>query len=271
MTTPELAPTDDSGNATRWWVFALIGVVGGLLSGVFGVGGGIMMVPALVIFAGFQQRQAVATSLAAIIPIAAAGSITYAVQSHVDWLAAAVLAVGGIIGAQLGTFLMRRIPQMALVWGFAAFQVVLIVSLFLTTPDRGATIAWNIGLVLLLAGVGLLVGVLMGLLGIGGGVVVVPALILFFGASDLVAKGTSLVMMIPGAISGTISNLRHKLVNVRGALLIAATAIVATPIGALVANVMDARLSSILFAILLIVIVTQMLISQLSRARKRNR
>ena len=63
-------------------------------------------------------------------------------------------------------------------------------------------------------------GTLAGLLGVGGGIIVVPALMLLFGASDLIAKGTSLLMMIPTAISGTVGNVRRHNVDLFAAALI---------------------------------------------------
>src|SRR5712691_10888834 len=70
-----------------------IGVVGGLLSGLLGVGGGVIMVPLLVFWARFGQRDAHAASLGAIIPISVAGALTYGVAGRVHWLDAAALAV----------------------------------------------------------------------------------------------------------------------------------------------------------------------------------
>ena len=64
----------------------MIGLVGGLLSGAFGVGGGILMVPLLITFAGMDQRRASAASLAAIVPTAVVGSITYLANGEVDLL-----------------------------------------------------------------------------------------------------------------------------------------------------------------------------------------
>src|SRR4051794_29643170 len=73
------------------WKPIVVGLVAGLLSGIFGVGGGILIVPGLVLALGMQQRLAHGTSLAAIIPIAAAGLSGYAVAGEVDWLAALLL------------------------------------------------------------------------------------------------------------------------------------------------------------------------------------
>lgn len=234
----------------------------------FGVGGGIIMVPALVIFAGMSQRVASATSLAAIIPAATVGCLGYAFSNQVDWLAALVLAVGAVLGAQLGTFLMSRIPQSALLWFFVALQAVLMVSLWFSQPDRGATMSWNFVSGLALFVLGTFTGTIAGLLGVGGGLIVVPALIIFFGSSDLVAKGTSLVMMIPGAISGTLANYRRGFVDVRAAAITGLAAAALTPVGALVAHVVDPRLGNILLSLLLAFAAIRMVMTHLKRNRE---
>jgi uncharacterized membrane protein YfcA len=264
--TPEVdfSPTP---RQSSWWIFALIGLVGGFLSGMFGVGGGIIMVPALVIFAGFTQRMAAGTSLAAIIPTAAVGSLSYALTDNVDWLAAVVLAVGAVLGAQLGSFLLSRLSTSFLLWVFVGLQATLIVSLWIVIPIREQHVDWNLGMLALLVAVGLFTGILSGMLGVGGGLVVVPILISVFGASDLIAKGTSLVMMIPGALSGTIANSRRGFVHLRGALIVGIAAALLAPFGAFVARAIDPRLGNILLALLLTFAAIRMVMSHLRSRR----
>lgn len=91
-----------------------IGLVAGVSSGLLGVGGGIVMVPGLVLAAGFAQRRAHATSLAAIIPIAAVGAAVYMIERSVDYGIAPALALGSVVGAPLGVRALTRIPETAL-------------------------------------------------------------------------------------------------------------------------------------------------------------
>jgi len=240
--------------------FIGIGLIAGLLSGLFGVGGGTVIVPLLVLLLGFNQRIAAGTSLAAIVPTSSIGVISYAATGSVEWIAALVLAAGAVVGAQIGTRLAPKISQTALRWGFVGFIVVVIVSLFVIVPSRAAEfdLTWISGLSL--GAVGLFTGVLAGLIGVGGGVVVVPILMLGFGTSDLVAKGTSLLMMIPTALSGTVGNLRHRNVDVRAALFIGGAACTTTALGAWIATILDPFAANALFAVYLIVIGVQMAI-----------
>ncbi|HRV65062.1 MAG TPA: TSUP family transporter, partial [Candidatus Nanopelagicales bacterium] len=83
-----------------------VGVFGGLLAGIFGVGGGIVMVPLLVFLIGLDQRTAVTTSLLAIIPISVLGMLGYAFGSAVAWQAGLVMGVGSVVGGQLGVRLL---------------------------------------------------------------------------------------------------------------------------------------------------------------------
>lgn len=96
-----------------------IGAAAGILSGLFGVGGGILMVPAMVLLAGFLQQRAQATSLAAIVPIASVGALIFGAADNLDLLAAAFLVAGSLLGVQLGARLMHRLSneRLALIFG----------------------------------------------------------------------------------------------------------------------------------------------------------
>lgn len=255
--------------ARAYAAFAGIGLAAGLLSGMFGVGGGTVIVPLLVLFVAFDQRRAAGTSLAAIVPTATIGVISYAVLGDVAWVPALILAVGAIVGAQIGTRLLPKVSQSALRWGFVAFLLVVIVSLFLVVPSRDAVleVGWASGLALVGLGVG--TGIVSGLIGVGGGIVVVPFLMLVFGASDLVAKGTSLLMMIPAAVSGTFGNLRTGNVEILPAVVIGMAACTTTALGAWVATIVDPALGNALFAVFLVVIASQMAVKAVKGRRPR--
>lgn len=245
-----------------------IGLLAGMLSGLFGVGGGTVIVPLLVLLLRFDQRLAAGTSLAAIVPTAAVGVISYAAHGSVGWIPALLLAAGAVVGAQIGTWLLPRVPVTALRWGFVAFLAAVIVSLFIVIPSREADLplTWLTGGGLVVLGVA--TGIVAGLIGVGGGVIVVPALMLLFGTSDLVAKGTSLLMMIPTAISGTVGNIRRRNVDLVGAALVGVAACTTTALGAWVATLVDPMLGNVLFAAFLVVIAVQMALRAV-RGRRR--
>ena len=97
---------------------AAIGLAGGLFSGLLGVGGGVVMVPLLVLWAAYGQRNAHAISLGAIIPISVAGVITFGAAGEIRVWEALALAVGSIAGAHAGARLLARIDESQLKLAF---------------------------------------------------------------------------------------------------------------------------------------------------------
>jgi uncharacterized membrane protein YfcA len=100
---------------------SLIGLCGGVLSGLLGVGGGAIMVPLLVLWGRYGQRAAHAASLGAIIPISAAGVIAFGAAGEVQPKEAVALALGAIVGARIGAGILARADERALKIGFGAF------------------------------------------------------------------------------------------------------------------------------------------------------
>ena len=103
-----------------WLIFIIIGSLGGIASGMFGIGGGIIIVPALVYWAGFTQHKAIGTSLAVLLPpVGLAAVIEYYRQGNVDFRAAIILAVAMIVCVWVGAYLAHRIsgPHLRLAFG----------------------------------------------------------------------------------------------------------------------------------------------------------
>ena len=103
-----------------WLTFVEIGIAGGIISGLFGVGGGIVIVPALIYWAKFSQHKATGTSLAVLLPpIGLAATIEYYRHGNVDVKAAAILAVTMFFGAGLGAYAANKIagPHLRLFFG----------------------------------------------------------------------------------------------------------------------------------------------------------
>ena len=247
----------------------LVGLAGGLLSGTFGVGGGVVMVPLLVLLARLEDRRAAATSLLAIVPASAVGAATYAARGDASIPVAALVAVGAMAGSVVGTSLLRRVRVDVFRWLLVALLVVAAVQLVLTVPSRDGDLTLTWASVPAMLALGLVTGVLSGLFGIGGGVVVVPVLVAVFGASDLLAKGTSLLVIIPTAITGTAANLRRGMVDLRSGLAVGIAAAAASAVGALLAGRLSPRASAVLFAALLLVFAVQLVQRALKARRAR--
>lgn len=157
-------------------VLACAGLACGLLSGLFGIGGGTIIVPALV-WLGLSQRHAAATSLAAIVPTSVSGVVSYATEGNVNWIAAILLVIGVIAGSQIGSLLLNRLPEVALRWIWVVFLIFVIIQQLVFIPQREGHLVlhfWS-GVFLMLLGV--VVGSIAGILGIGGGAIMMPAVV----------------------------------------------------------------------------------------------
>jgi uncharacterized protein len=106
-----------------------IGLVAGLFSALFGVGGGIVVVPLLVLLLGFEPRLATGTSLAAIGLTALFGVISYAILGRIEWGEAAAVGLPAVVGVLAGTWLQQRVPSRILLLLFAAFLVAIAAQL----------------------------------------------------------------------------------------------------------------------------------------------
>ena len=115
------APPPRSGRIAR---LALIGTAAGLFSGMFGVGGGTVIVPLLIMLLGYEARAATGTSLAAIILIAAAAAVTHEGYGNVNESEALLVGLPAIAGVLVGTAVQQRVPQATLKLVFAALMVV---------------------------------------------------------------------------------------------------------------------------------------------------
>src|SRR5918992_950579 len=108
-----------------------IGLAGGFFSALFGVGGGLVVVPLLILFAGFGGREATATSLAVIAFTAVVGAATYGGLGEVEWGDAAVVGLPAVAGTLVGTTLQQRVGSRTLLYLFATFILAVAVALFL--------------------------------------------------------------------------------------------------------------------------------------------
>jgi len=109
-----------------------MGVLAGVTSGLFGVGGGVILVPLLVAVVHLSEHEAHATSLVAILPIAATGVIVFAFGEGLAWGYGALLAAGSILGAPIGALVAARTDENTLKAAFGAFMIV--VGLLLLFP-----------------------------------------------------------------------------------------------------------------------------------------
>lgn len=239
-----------------------IGAAVGIVAGLTGVGGGALVVPLLVSALGLRQHQAHGTSLAVVTFSAGASAIPYALAGHFNGLLAAQLMVGTTVGVILGARWMSRIPAAQLRRGFGLFLAFTALRLLLPLPAMGILGLLEPGAALLLnMAVGLVVGVIGGILGVGGGAMIVPAMLLLWGVSQHIAQGISLVVIVPTGIAGAISH--HTRGNVAWVLVppLALGSVAGALFSASLANNLDTALLRQSFAAAVIVMSAQMILS----------
>ena len=182
----------------------MIGLVSGVLSGLFGVGGGIVMTPAIQILLGARPIVALATPLPVIFPTALTGAETYRRAGEVDTHAARWIVGPGVAGAVLGAWLTRLIDTDLLLLATAALLAYQAAGILRGARSRTAPVLERAGTPAMFAAIGLAAGLVSGLLGIGGGLVMVPMLAGVMGMPLKRALGTSLLAIVALVVPGTI-------------------------------------------------------------------
>ncbi|MCH9837431.1 sulfite exporter TauE/SafE family protein [bacterium] len=244
-----------SGSSMLPWEGLVIGAGAGLFSGLFGIGGGIVIVPALLTMLSMDRRLAHGTSLAATIPVSLASLAVYSTSGNVDWIVAAFLAGGAVCGALVGTHLLQIVPKKPLTIIFIVVILITAARLLVPTEAIGRDELTFLGGMAFIA-IGFVTGTLSGLLGIGGGVVMVPALVVLFSMPPVIAKGTSVAVIVPSAIVGTIRNRVNRNVDLRVGTAIGVGGVISAVIGSVIANSLSNSLSNSMFALLLVSVAT---------------
>ena len=180
----------------------------GLTLGLLGSGGSILTVPVLVYVLGHDDKAAIAESLAIVGTIALIGMLPYAKRHQVDWRSVAFFGIPGMGGTYAGAWLAKFVTGPVQLVLFAVVMLLAAVTMFRRSRAGGRSVSgddeapvtrqavWKIGLE------GLFVGVVTGLVGVGGGFLIVPALVVLGGLPMRLAVGTSLVVVALKSFSG---------------------------------------------------------------------
>ncbi|KUI30084.1 permease [Mycobacterium sp. IS-1496] len=195
--------------ATGLGLGALIGVLLGLLGG----GGSILAVPALVYGMGLGIEQAIPISLIVVAAASVVGVLPKVRAGQVQWRLAGIFAAAGVPATVVGSAISRHLPQSALLIGFAAVMVVAGTRMLTDQENtgtacevRGGRVNWR-RCAPRSIGAGLLVGLLTGLFGVGGGFLIIPALVVVLGVEMATAIGTSLLIITANSVAGVLSHL----------------------------------------------------------------
>jgi len=244
-----------------------IGLLAGLSSGLFGVGGGIIMVPLFVYLLKIDQKRAHATSLAAVIPIALIGACGYWTHGNVIWPAVLFVLAGAVCGAAYGASMLHRIslPLIQVLFG----SLLLLSGLRLVWSAAPHEVFHGLASDVFLVLMGLFSGTVAGLLGVGGGIFVVPALIATAGLTSLEARGTSLAVIVGTAIVGAITHARQRNIEPRVAWLTGLGGVPGAFLGVVVSHDLSENLAiKALAALIFIVGIRQLRSAMLGWARR---
>jgi len=178
------------------------------------VGGGIVMIPLMVGILKMGQHKAHGTSLVALVFTGISGAITYAMQGSIDLTASLLIAITAIFTARPGAHYAHTLAEGTLKRSFGVFMIVvsllLLVKPFLPQLGQPA-VGWAKITVLLATGIAS--GFLSGMMGVGGGSIMVPAMVLLAGFTQHTAQGSSLLAMVPASGVGAFTHWRLGNVN----------------------------------------------------------
>jgi uncharacterized membrane protein YfcA len=207
------------------------GAAAGFSGGLFGVGGGVILVPLLTGRLRLTQHQAHGTSLAVIGVTALVSIVVYAAHGNVAWMVAAIVGLTSALSARWGARLADAVSAATLSRAFAVFLIIVALRLLLAPAPAKIVVggAWSL---VLDVGLGLAVGILSGFMGVGGGTLAVPAFTQLLGMSQTLAQGTSLVVILAAAPAGAWEHARRGNLVGRVVPWLALGAVVAGPFAA---------------------------------------
>jgi uncharacterized membrane protein YfcA len=234
----------------------LVGLIAGSLGGLVGVGGGVIMVPLMTEWLKFRQQEAHGTSLVAVVFTGIVGTIVYQLHGSVDMATAAVLAGLALLTVRGGARFSCWLPEWKLkrTFGFLLLFVtaLLLLKPFLPQGLEGTSPVWIHWAILVFLGA--MTGFISGLMGVGGGIFLVPMLVVFAGIPQHAAQGTSLLVMVLSSTLGAWTYWRRG--HIRPGRLPGLVAGVVAGVygGGSVAHLLPARELRLVFALLLVVI-----------------
>jgi len=234
----------------------MIGLCAGIFGGLIGIGGGLIMIPLMVALLKISQHQAHGTSLVALIFTGISGAVIYGLNNSLDIPAATALAVTAVFTARLGARYAHSLKEWKLKKAFGIFLFFCALFLFckpylsdviIVSASPAAKIT-----VFLVAGAA--TGFLSGMMGVGGGTIMVPAMVLLTGFSQHLAQGTSLLVMIPTGAMGAFTHWRMGNVNLKILYGLIAGILIGTYCGGYLAHLTDENILRLIFATIMILL-----------------
>jgi uncharacterized protein len=237
-----------------------LGVAFGAFGGLFGVGGGIIAIPVLVLLFDMKEQAAQGTALVMMLPTVLVGFWKYQKRNSIDLRMAAMLAASAVLVTYVAARIANALSSAALRAGFATFLVAIASYLawkvLRRTPavKRSVTLSWRSSWLVGVSG-----GFLSGLLGVGGATIAPPALTTFFGLSQTAAQGLALAMITPGIIMALAVYAQAGAVDWNTGLAMAMGSLIAVPFGVAAAHKLKGEKLRLLFCGFLILSATMII------------
>ncbi len=235
------------------FVVIVLGVIVGAILGLVGAGGGIIAVPALVGIVGVSVADAMATSLVMAVA-SAATAVLPRLRGGIDWSVAMAVGLAGVPAALAGTALNALLPQPVLLIGFGLLMVAAGLRMLRPLRSRAEDPERQRGWLFRALLMGLGVGLLTGLLGVGGGFVIVPALALMLRMPMKRAIGTSLIIIVINSLAAAAAHFSVGGLDIPLTLAFTLPAMVASLLAARLAARLPGRVLQFSFAILVLCI-----------------
>lgn len=220
--------------------------IGGSL-GLLGGGGSILTVPALVYLVGQTPQVAVMTSLAIVGANSAMGALFHRAQGSLNWHVALLFGGAGMATAYLAAGVSDRIPPDLIMVAFAGLMLAIGLLLIFRRAPEGAVEKAQLSFAKIILS-GAAVGLLTGILGVGGGFLIVPALVMLVGLPMQQAVGTSLVVIAMNSLAGFMGHLGDGALDVPSLLVFVAAGLAGTFAGARLAHRLPAAKLRVAFA-----------------------
>ncbi len=262
-------------------LFIIIGVVAGAIGSVVGIGGGLFFVPALLFFANWHEpgsmtpQVATATSLLAIVITALSSTLAYLKQKKVDTACAWLFFAGSAPGAVTGVYLNKLLHAQSFYLLFGLFQIAMFVLMLFKDKLKPRSIGWDVRRTYVDAEgveheygykrwmavvIAFGVGVISSLFGVGGGVLMVPAMIVLFRFPPHIATATSMFVIFLSAVVGSVTNVINDNISWLYALVLAPGAWAGGKLGAMIAARLKGKTLVNLLRVLILAIAVEMIV-----------
>lgn len=254
--------------AIYYVVLVLIGLVAGILGSILGLGGGVIMLPAVQVLLGFEPVMAVGTTMLAVVFTSFSGALGHFRAGNVQIKSGLWVGCGGLVGVLLGSYVFKHylsintevlgymlgglFAAMTIKMGWDALRDLRVrrKGNFVQGYSQEENSAPKLGLFVL----GFAAGCLAGMLGIGGGWIMTPGMMWLFGATPIVAVGTTLLAMLPIAILSASIKIGQGFVYLGAGLVLGIGTALGAQLGVYVSKYLSAIVLKVLFAVLFLIL-----------------